>query len=93
MLGDAAVPLTTNEFAALSLLCKSPGQVMDRDTILQELRGFDCDAFNRSVDITMSRLRQKLGDDPKSPTFIKTVWGTGYVFIGGEETKGNNEAK
>jgi len=36
------------------------------------------------VDITMSRLRQKLGDDPKSPDFIKTVWGTGYVFIGGK---------
>jgi len=93
MLGDVAVQLTTNEFAALSLLCKSPGRVLDRDTILQELRGFDCDAFNRSVDITMSRLRQKLGDDPKYPTFIKTVWGTGYVFIGGEETKGDDETK
>ena len=42
----------------------------------------DCDAFNRSVDITMSRLRQKLDDDPKNPEFIKTVWGAGYVFIG-----------
>jgi DNA-binding response OmpR family regulator len=85
------VQLTTNEFAALSLLSRSPGKVMDRDTILQELRGFDCDAFNRSVDITMSRLRQKLGDDPKFPTFIKTVWGTGYVFIGGEREKEKNE--
>ena len=74
--------LTTNEFAALALLARNPGKVFDRDQILQELRGIDCDAFNRSVDITMSRLRQKLNDDPKSPTFIKTVWGTGYVFIG-----------
>jgi DNA-binding response OmpR family regulator len=57
---------------------------MDRDQILQELRGMDCDAFNRSVDITMSRLRQKLKDNPKIPTFIRTVWGTGYVFIGDE---------
>ena len=79
--GDTA-DLTTNEFAALALLAESPGKVFDRDQILQELRGIDCDAFNRSVDITMSRLRQKLNDDPKSPTFIKTVWGTGYVFIG-----------
>ena len=79
--GDIA-DLTTNEFAALALLAESPGKVFDRDQILQELRGIDCDAFNRSVDITMSRLRQKLNDDPKSPTFIKTVWGTGYVFIG-----------
>ncbi|MGD9365619.1 MAG: response regulator transcription factor [Desulfobacteraceae bacterium] len=76
------IELTTNEFTALSLLARHPGEVLDRDRILQELRGIDSDAFNRSVDITMSRLRQKLGDDPKSPTYIKTVWGTGYVFIG-----------
>jgi DNA-binding response OmpR family regulator len=76
------VELTTNEFAALALLAGKPGKVFDRDQILQELRGIDCDAFNRSVDITMSRLRQKLNDNPKSPVFIKTVWGAGYVFIG-----------
>jgi DNA-binding response OmpR family regulator len=76
------VDLTTNEFAALALLAGKPGKVFNRDEILQELRGIDCDAFNRSVDITMSRLRQKLNDDAKSPVFIKTVWGTGYVFIG-----------
>jgi DNA-binding response OmpR family regulator len=74
--------LTTNEFAAIALLAGNPGKVFNRDEILQELRGIDCDAFNRSVDITMSRLRQKLNDDPKVPAFIKTVWGTGYVFIG-----------
>jgi DNA-binding response OmpR family regulator len=79
--GDV-LDLTTNEFAALALLAGNPGKVFNRDEILQELRGIDCDAFNRSVDITMSRLRQKLKDDPKSPEFIKTVWGTGYVFIG-----------
>jgi DNA-binding response OmpR family regulator len=79
------VELTTNEFAALALLTRNPGKVFDRDEILQELRGIDCDAFNRSVDITMSRLRQKLNDDPKSPMFIKTVWGTGYVFIGSQD--------
>jgi DNA-binding response OmpR family regulator len=82
------VDLTTNEFAALALLSRNPGKVYNRDEILQELRGIDCDAFNRSVDITMSRLRQKLNDDPKSPRFIKTVWGTGYVFIG-EQTDSN----
>lgn len=76
------IELTTNEFTALALLARHPGEVLDRDRILQELRGIDSDAFNRAVDITMSRLRQKLGDDPKSPTYIKTVWGTGYVFIG-----------
>lgn len=76
------VELTTNEFAALALLVRHAGSVLTRDRILQELRGIDCEAFNRSVDITMSRIRQKLGDDPKAPEFIKTVWGAGYLFIG-----------
>ena len=85
MIDGATVSLTTNEFTVLWLLCRHPGEVLDRDRILQELRGIDSDAFNRSVDITMSRLRQKLGDDPKSPSYIKTVWGTGYVFIGNSD--------
>ena len=82
VLREAPLNLTTNEFDALLLLAAKPGKVFSRDEILNALRGIDCDAYNRSVDITMSRLRQKLGDDPKSPRFIKTVWGTGYVFIG-----------
>jgi DNA-binding response OmpR family regulator len=81
------VDLTTNEFVALAFLVKNAGKVMDRDQILQELRGMDCDAFNRSVDIAMSRVRQKLKDDPKAPAFIKTVWGTGYVFIGEDDAQ------
>lgn len=78
------VNLTTHEWAALLLLTGSPGKVYDRDEILQELKGMDCEAYNRSVDITMSRLRHKLGDDPKHPKYIKTVWGAGYVFIGSD---------
>jgi DNA-binding response OmpR family regulator len=81
LLDESPVDLTTNEFAALALLAENAGKVLNRDQILQELRGIDCDAFNRSVDITMSRLRQKLKDDPRSPEFIKTIWGTGYVFV------------
>jgi DNA-binding response OmpR family regulator len=81
LLDKSPVDLTTNEFAALALLAENAGKVLNRDQILQELRGIDCDAFNRSVDITMSRLRQKLKDDPRSPEFIKTVWGIGYVFV------------
>jgi DNA-binding response OmpR family regulator len=76
--------LTTNEFTTLTLLAGNPGKVFDRDQILQELSGIDSDAFNRTVDITISRLRQKLKDDPQKPSFIKTVWGAGYVFIGKE---------
>ena len=78
------VHLTLNEFECLVLLVKNNGKTLNRDQIIEELRGIEWDAFNRSVDITMSRLRQKLGDNPKNPRFIKTIWGTGYLFIGGE---------
>jgi DNA-binding response OmpR family regulator len=81
-LNNDLLDLTTNEFTALALLVRNAGKVLDRDQILQELRGMDSEAFNRSVDITMSRLRQKLKDDPRAPVYIKTVWGAGYVFIG-----------
>jgi DNA-binding response OmpR family regulator len=81
LLDGNPVDLTTNEFAALALLARNAGKVLNRDQILQELRGMDCDAFNRSVDIAVSRLRQKLNDDPKFPEFIKTIWGSGYAFI------------
>lgn len=84
MLDGDIVDLTTNEFSALKLLALNAGKVLNRDQILEELRGMECDAFNRSVDITMSRLRQKLRDDPKNPSYVKTVWGTGYMFIAGE---------
>lgn len=87
-LDGVPVDLTTNEFTALALLARHPGEVLDRDRILQELRGMDSEAFNRTVDITMSRLRQKLGDDPKIPEFIKTVWGAGYMFIGVQNNDG-----
>jgi DNA-binding response OmpR family regulator len=80
-MGGRTIDLSTNEFTVLWLLARHAGEVMDRDRILQALRGIDSDAFNRSVDVTMSRLRQKLGDDPKNPTYIKTVWGSGYLFI------------
>jgi DNA-binding response OmpR family regulator len=82
ILDKQPLSLTTSEFAALSLLTRYAGRVLDRDQILQELRGIDSEAFNRTVDITISRLRQKLGDDPKTPSFIKTVWGAGYMFVG-----------
>jgi DNA-binding response OmpR family regulator len=83
-LDDREIDLTTSEFTALDLLVRHAGKVLDRDEIMQALRGIDSECFNRVVDITMSRLRQKLGDDPKHPQFVKTVWGTGYTFIAQE---------
>ena len=80
-----SIEMTTNEFSALCLLARNPNKVLNRDQILDEMSGIECDAFNRSVDITMSRLRQKLNDDPKNPSFIKTIWGTGYMFVAEEQ--------
>ena len=73
--------LTTMEFETLALLSSRAATVLTRDEILDHLRGIDWEAYNRSIDVVVSRLRQKLHDDPKHPTFLKTVWGSGYMFI------------
>ncbi len=76
--------LTTMEFQLLALFAANPGRTYSRDEILNELRGIDAQIFSRSVDILVSRLRQKLNDTTKQARFIKTVWGTGYTFVGEE---------
>lgn len=76
--------LTTMEYQLLVLFAENPGRTYSRDEILNELRGIDAQIFSRSVDILVSRLRQKLKDATKPPRFIKTVWGTGYTFVGEE---------
>lgn len=76
--------LTTMEYQLLELFARNPGKTYTRDEILNELRGIDTQLFSRSVDILVSRLRQKLGDTSKQARFIKTVWGTGYAFVGEE---------
>ncbi len=75
------VPLTTAEFDLLWLLARRVGQVVSREEIFQELRGFDYDGLDRSVDIRISRLRRCLGDDSKDPSWIKTVRGSGYQLV------------
>jgi len=75
--------LTTAEFDLLGLLVRSRGRVLSRDRIMSETRGLDWEAYDRSVDVLISRGRQRLGDDPKRPAWIRTVRGAGYAFIGG----------
>lgn len=76
--------MTTMEFQLLLLFVEKKGRIVTRDMIMETLRGSDWLAFDRSIDVAVSRLRQKLQDDPKSPRYIKTIWGTGYMFIGHE---------
>jgi DNA-binding response OmpR family regulator len=76
--------LTTAEFQLLGLLVRHRGRVLTRERILDETRALDWEAYDRSIDVLVSRLRQKLGDDSRRQTFIKTVRGAGYSFTGGE---------
>jgi DNA-binding response OmpR family regulator len=75
------VELTSMEFELLSVLARHAGRKMSRDEILVQLRGVDTTLLTRSVDIAVSRLRQKLGDTGRPAQFIQTVWGRGYVFV------------
>lgn len=83
-LAGESLDLTTMEYQLLVLFATKPGKTFNRDEILNEIRGIDAQLFSRSVDILVSRLRQKLGDTSRQPRFIKTIWGTGYAFIGSE---------
>ena len=73
--------VTTTEFELLKIFMANSGKAMNRDMIMDELKGIDWDVFNRSIDIAISRLRQKLRESPKNPRFLKTIWGEGYMFI------------
>jgi OmpR family response regulator RpaB len=74
--------LTTMEFELLMVLMESHGRVLSRNRLLERLRGIDADVYDRSIDMLVSRLRDKLGDDSHAPRFIKTVRLTGYQFVG-----------
>lgn len=78
---DTPIKLTGMEFKLLVLLASHPGQVFNRDELLNELKGIDADVYSRSIDILMSRLRQKLGDSPQQVRFIKTLRNVGYTFV------------
>ena len=79
-IADRPIVLTTAEFDLLKLLVENAGDVVSRDIIVQNLRGFDYDGLDRSIDRRISRLRKKLEDDKLDPHIIKTVRGKGYLF-------------
>jgi DNA-binding response OmpR family regulator len=81
------VPLTTGEFAVLKVLVQHPGTPLSRDKLMELARGREYEAFDRSIDVQISRLRKIIEADPSQPRFIQTVWGFGYVFVPGGEAK------
>ena len=78
--GGNSVALSGAEFRLLAVLLAHAGQVLSRLQLMELLRGRDLDPFDRSIDQRVSRLRQILGDDARSPLIIKTVYGEGYVI-------------
>jgi DNA-binding response OmpR family regulator len=81
-LAGREIALTGYEFALLDALARRAGRVLSREQLMELAGGSAEEAFDRSIDVHVSRLRQKLGDDPKRPRLIKTVRGAGYVLAG-----------
>lgn len=75
------VPLTTGEFAVLKAFARHPRQPLSRDKLMKMARGREYEAFDRSLDVQVSRLRKLIEPDSSKPRYLQTVWGLGYVFI------------
>ncbi|WP_339799764.1 response regulator [uncultured Marinobacter sp.] len=80
-LNDESIDLTSAEFDLLWLLARSAGRVLSREEIFTALRGIEYDGQDRSIDVRVSRIRPKIGDDPVHPRRIKTVRSKGYLFV------------
>jgi two-component system response regulator RstA len=78
---EEEVELTSAEFDLLWLLASSAGRILSREEIFGELRGIEYDGQDRSVDVRISRIRSKIGDDPIHPRRIKTIRSKGYLFV------------
>ena len=79
--GDEEIPLTTGEFAVLKTFARHPRVPLSRDKLMEMARGREYEAFDRSLDVQVSRLRKIIEPDPSKPRYLQTVWGLGYVFI------------
>lgn len=79
------VPLTSGEFAVLKVFARHPRIPLSREKLMMLARGREYSAFDRSLDVQISRLRKLLEVDPQRPRHLQTVWGVGYVFVPDEE--------
>ena len=86
-LRGVSLVLTAYEFALLRVFAERAGRVLTREQLLDLAKGSAEEAFDRSIDVRVSRLRQKLGDDPKHPRMLKTVRGAGYLLALDDEDK------
>jgi two-component system, OmpR family, response regulator len=79
------VALTGYEFALLRVLAERAGYVLSREQLLDLAKGSAEDAYDRSIDVQMSRLRQKIGEDARQPRYLRTIRGMGYVLVSGAD--------
>jgi DNA-binding response OmpR family regulator len=84
-LAGQACELTSHQFDMLAVMARSPGRVLSRDQIMDALKGHPMEAFDRSIDVHISRIRAVIEDDPKTPKRVLTVRGAGYVFAKRQE--------
>ena len=87
VLDGNTVSLSTSEFEALLLFANNSNKVLDREFLVENLRGITWQTYDRSVDVLVSRLRNKLGETPARTRFIKTIHGVGYKFIAIQKDK------
>ena len=81
MMGREEVALSSTEYEILKVLMEHPNRTLSRDQLMSMARGRDFMAFDRSIDVHISKLRSKVELNPRSPKRIKTVWGAGYIFV------------
>ena len=82
LLDNEPISLSTTEYEALILFIENSGETLNREFLVENLRGIAWQSYDRSVDVLVSRLRGKLGETPNKTRFIKTIHGVGYKFIG-----------
>jgi len=74
------IPITASEFSLLKTFLETPNQVMSRDVLLEKTKGYEHSPFDRSIDVCVGRLRQKIEKIPAEPIYLQTIWGSGYLF-------------
>lgn len=80
-LQDKTIKITTSEAELLTIFCQHPSKVLTREFITQQIKGYQHDPFDRTIDIRITRLRKKIEQDPSNPRFLKTVRAKGYQLI------------
>ena len=79
-LNDEEIVLTSGEFTLLEVFVNNPNRILNRDSLLQLLKGYEHQPYDRSIDVRITRLRRKIEPDPAKPIYIRTIWGEGYMF-------------